>query len=138
MVHSSKAQVKIGDNPQTIDAASVLELESTDKVLVITRVNTLQMNAIVPLQGAMVYNTDVQSVHYFNGTEWINIGGGGGGAGGPLTADPIVNDAPTIVITPTGTGDNLEVAQNSIGTLTNYGWWCKRHFGYSKWFHRAW
>lgn len=115
MVHLVKAQVKIGENPQVLDGASVLELESTDKVLVITRVNTTQMNAITPLQGALVYNIDVQSVHYYDGTQWVNIGGGGG-AGGPLTADPIVNDISTIVITPTGTGDNLEVAENSIGT----------------------
>lgn len=107
------AQVKIGDNPQNIDPSSVLELESTDKVLVITRVTTAQMNAIVPSQGALCYNTDLQGVHYFDGTQWVNIGGGSG-TGGPLTADPIVNAVSTIVITPTGTGDNLEVAPNSI------------------------
>ncbi len=117
VAHSSKAQVKIGANPQNIDAASVLELESTDKVLVITRVTTTQMNAIVPLQGAIVYNTDLQSVHFFDGTQWVNIGNDGGGPDGSLTADPIVNDVSTIVITPTANGDNLEVAQNSIGTL---------------------
>lgn len=110
-----KAQVKIGNNPNIIDITSILELESTEKVLVITRVNTAQMNAITPLQGALVYNTDLESVHYYNGTQWVNIGGGGGG-GGDLTADPIVNDISTIVITPTGTGNNLEVAENSIGT----------------------
>ncbi|MGF1560474.1 MAG: hypothetical protein ACFCUL_15415, partial [Flavobacteriaceae bacterium] len=110
------AQVKIGNNPQNIDQASVLELESTDKVLVITRVTTAQMNAIVPLQGALVYNTDVQGVHYFDGAQWVNIGSGGGGPGGPLTANPIVNDVSTIVITPTGAGNNLEVAPNSITT----------------------
>jgi len=70
---SLEAQVKIGDNPQNIDAASVLELESSDKVLVITRVTTAQMNAITPLQGALVYNTDLQSVHYYDGTMWINV-----------------------------------------------------------------
>lgn len=115
MVHLINGQVKIGDNPQSLDGASILELESTDKVLVITRVNTVQMNALFPLSGALVYNTDLQSVHYFDGLDWVNIGGGGG-TGGPLTADPIVNDISTIVITPTGTGDNLEVAENSIGT----------------------
>ncbi|TMM56133.1 hypothetical protein FEE95_16020 [Maribacter algarum] len=110
---SLSAQVKIGDNPQNIDPSSVLELESTDKVLVITRVTTAQMNAIVPSEGALCFNTDLQSVHYYNGTQWVNIGGGVG-TGGPLTADPIVNTQPTIVITPTATGDNLEVAPNSI------------------------
>ncbi|MEP3208511.1 MAG: hypothetical protein ABJN95_04930 [Maribacter sp.] len=112
MCATLSAQVKIGDNPQNIDPSSVLELESTDKVLVITRVSTAQMNAIVPSQGALCFNTDLQSVHYYDGTQWVNIGGGG--TGGPLTADAIVNTQPTIVITPTATGDNLEVAPNSI------------------------
>lgn len=31
------AQVKIGDDPQNIDPTSLLELQSNDKVLVITR-----------------------------------------------------------------------------------------------------
>ena len=110
------AQVKIGDNPQNIDPSSVLELESTDKVLVITRVTTAQMNAISPIQGALCYNTELQAVHFYDGTQWVNIGSGGG-TGGPLTADPIVNDVSTIVITPTATGDNLEVAPNSISSL---------------------
>ncbi len=113
---SLSAQVKIGDNPQNLDPASVLELESTDKVLVITRVTTAQMNAIVPMHGALTYNTDLQSVHYYDGTQWVDIGGTGGGADGPFTTDPIVNTVSTIVITPTATGSNFEVAPNSIRT----------------------
>lgn len=66
-------QVKIGDNPQAISPTSVLELESNDRVLVITRINTQQMDAIVPNQGAMVYNTDTQCIHYYDGTAWINL-----------------------------------------------------------------
>ncbi|MFD2099484.1 beta strand repeat-containing protein [Flagellimonas iocasae] len=73
MISSLKAQVKIGDSPQNIDPASVLELESSNRVLVITRVTDSQMNAINPLPGALVYNTDAECIHYFNGTEWINI-----------------------------------------------------------------
>ena len=49
-----KAQVKIGDNPNLIDNSSVLELESIDKAFVLTRVTTAQMNAITPLNGALV------------------------------------------------------------------------------------
>ncbi|MRI00488.1 hypothetical protein GH721_08055 [Kriegella sp. EG-1] len=67
------AQIKIGDNPQAISPTSVLELESNDRVLVITRINTTQMNAIVPNQGAMVYNTDTQCIHYFDGAQWVNL-----------------------------------------------------------------
>ncbi|MEC3965374.1 hypothetical protein VM932_07795, partial [Muricauda sp. SYSU M86414] len=73
VINSLSAQVKIGDRPQNLDPASVLELESTSRVLVITRVTDVQMNNISPLQGAVVYNTDQECLHYYNGTEWINI-----------------------------------------------------------------
>lgn len=68
-----QAQVKIGERPEVIDPTSLLELESTTKVLVITRATTDQMDDITPLRGAMVYNTDTDCVHYFNGTAWINL-----------------------------------------------------------------
>ncbi|MBU2899498.1 beta strand repeat-containing protein [Maribacter dokdonensis] len=67
------AQVKIGQNPNTIHSASIVELESTDKAFVLTRLSTAQMQAITPLNGAVVYNTDTQCVHYFNGTVWTNL-----------------------------------------------------------------
>ncbi|MCK0158474.1 hypothetical protein MWU65_14865, partial [Cellulophaga sp. F20128] len=66
-------QVKIGENPQNIHTNSVLELESTSKAFVITRINTTQMNAMTPLYGALIYNIDTACVHYFNGTIWINL-----------------------------------------------------------------
>ncbi|WP_299435573.1 hypothetical protein [uncultured Maribacter sp.] len=67
------AQIKIGDNPNVIDTNSVLELESTSRAFVITRVTTAQMLAITPLQGGLVYNTDEQCVFYFNGAQWSNL-----------------------------------------------------------------
>ncbi|WP_418498997.1 beta strand repeat-containing protein [Flagellimonas sp.] len=73
MAHTLTAQVKIGDNPQTLNPSSILELESTSSVLVITRVTDVQMNAITPLRGALVYNTNQNCLHYYNGDEWINI-----------------------------------------------------------------
>ncbi|MDP5231486.1 MAG: hypothetical protein NWQ38_13930, partial [Cellulophaga sp.] len=102
------AQVKIGDNPQTIDAASVLELESSDKALVIPRMNTIQMDAIIPLEGAMVYNTDAQCVHYYDGTIWINICEAFGDAFA-ITNDSVVNPFKTILIQQTDNNYNLEV-----------------------------
>ncbi|RIV47185.1 beta strand repeat-containing protein [Flagellimonas pelagia] len=73
MINTLSGQVKIGDNPQNLDPSSVLELESNNRVLVITRVTTTQMNTISPLPGAMVYNTDQECINYYNGVEWINI-----------------------------------------------------------------
>ncbi|TAI46794.1 hypothetical protein [Flagellimonas allohymeniacidonis] len=118
---SVKGQIKIGDNPQTLDPSSVLELESNSRVFVITRVNDAQMQSITPLRGAMVYNTDTQCVHFYNGTEWINP------CDQPdeqtFSADAIVNFAPTMIITENGTNFNFEVGQitgdNIVGTTVN-------------------
>lgn len=106
------AQIKIGDNPQAIAPTSVLELESNDRVFVITRITTQQMNAIVPSHGAMIYNTDTQCVHYYNGTLWINLCDS---AGLTLSDDPVVNLFSTIVITDVAGIKHIEVAPNSIG-----------------------
>ena len=67
------AQVKVGDNPNLINPTSILELESTNKALVLTRLTSVQMQNIVPLNGALVYNVDTACVHYFNGGQWINL-----------------------------------------------------------------
>ncbi|WP_209406092.1 hypothetical protein [Pseudozobellia sp. WGM2] len=112
---AAQAQVKIGDDPQTIDAASLLELQSSDKVLVITRVDSLQMTTIVPNRGAMVYNTTADCIYYYDGAQWNNMCNVNG-EGGNLTADPLVNDISTIVITPTADGSNFEIAPNSINS----------------------
>lgn len=67
------AQVKIGESPNQIRSSSILELESTDKVLVITRMTATQMNAVAnPYAGALVYNTDENCVFMFNGT-WTSL-----------------------------------------------------------------
>ncbi|WP_324025645.1 hypothetical protein QSV08_00265 [Maribacter sp. BPC-D8] len=105
------AQIKIGDNPQNIDASSVLELESTSKVLVITRVTTLEMEAITPQRGGMVYNTDTECINYFDGTQWVNLCDA---VNFSITNDPIINGRSTIEITEAEGSINLEVAKNSI------------------------
>ncbi|MEP2238418.1 MAG: hypothetical protein ABJI22_08665 [Maribacter sp.] len=104
-------QIKIGDNPQNIDASSVLELESTSKVLVITRVTTLEMEAITPQRGGMVYNTDTECINYYDGTQWVNLCDA---VDFSITNDPIINGRSTIEITETAGSINLEVAKNSI------------------------
>ncbi|WP_422083886.1 hypothetical protein [Ulvibacterium sp.] len=109
----ANGQIKIGDNPQNLDPASVLELESNSRVLVITRINTQQMESIVPNPGALVYNTDTQCIHYFDGVQWANLCDS---ADLTFTADPIENALSTIVITRNDDIINFEVAPNSIRT----------------------
>ncbi|WP_299797895.1 hypothetical protein [uncultured Maribacter sp.] len=71
-------QIKIGDNPQTIDATSLLELEGVSKVLVISRMTESEMLLLSPLQGAMVYNTDASCIYYYDGAQWNNLCAGVG------------------------------------------------------------
>ena len=106
--HALMAQVKIGDRSETIDPASLLELESADKVLVITRVTTAEMGSISPLSGALVYNTDEACLFYHNGQTWINLCEA---LGITFTNEPIVNQDTTIIITEFEDRFNFEVGQ---------------------------
>lgn len=74
------AQVKIGDNPTTINANSMLEVESTNKGLLLPRLPLTQTTSPAPLAahvaGMTVYNTatanDVAPGFYYNdGTKWV-------------------------------------------------------------------
>ena len=71
------AQVKIGDDPEQIDVASILELESNSRAFVPTRVTNAEMNNIFPLNGALVYNTDAKCIFVFEGAVWKSLCGAG-------------------------------------------------------------
>ncbi len=71
---SAQTGLKLGDNPGTIDAASLLEMESTSLVFVPTRMNNAQMNAITPLEGALIYNTQEEALYYYENGAWSAVG----------------------------------------------------------------
>ena len=60
----SSAQVKIGGDPKIIHPHSLLELKSNTKALVLTVVTDLEMQAITPLNGALVFNIDQGCVFF--------------------------------------------------------------------------
>jgi hypothetical protein len=67
------AQVKIGDNPTTIGSSSALEIESTNKGLVIPRVaNTAAVTN--PVNGMMVYDISSQCFKGYQNGEWSGCG----------------------------------------------------------------
>lgn len=79
----SSAQVKIGDNVTTLDANSLLELESTNKGVLFPRVALINTTSSDPLTahvaGMVVYNTattgDVTTGMYANdGAKWVKMG----------------------------------------------------------------
>lgn len=71
------AQVKIGDNPSTINGSAMLEVESTTKGFLPPRMNIPSLNAAAPAvnppEGLIVYNTNTSSgkgLVYWDGSVW--------------------------------------------------------------------
>lgn len=73
LVNLTFGQVKIGDNINTIDNGSLVELESDSKVFVVTRVSSTQMNSITPLNGALIYNTDDECLFQYRNDTWQSL-----------------------------------------------------------------
>jgi hypothetical protein len=78
----ANAQMKLGSNPTTTNADALLEMETTNKGLLLPRVALTSTTAFAPLTahvaGMAVYNTatvgDVTAGYYFNnGTKWVKI-----------------------------------------------------------------
>ena len=81
-VSITTAQVKIGENPNTINDAALLELESSSKGFLPPRLTNDQRNAITnPPTGLLIYNTDEGCLQINKGVpatpDWICIGEAG-------------------------------------------------------------
>lgn len=83
LIHAAaKSQVKIGDNATTINSASLLELETTNRGFVLPRVSITNVNSSTPLAaglltGTIVYNTNSSTtggsglgIYYWDGSKW--------------------------------------------------------------------
>lgn len=71
---SVSSQVAINSDSSTPNASSMLDVSSTSKGILIPRMTTAQKTSISsPATGLMVYDTDIQSFCYYNGTTWKNI-----------------------------------------------------------------
>ncbi len=79
IVGSLNAQVKIGNNPNTIDTNSLLELESTNKGFLPPRLALNSLSVVTPLTGTvpagmLVYSTGgtlADGYYYWSGSQWI-------------------------------------------------------------------
>lgn len=64
-------QFKVGDNTLVVDSASVLELESTNKGFLPSRLTTAQRDAQTRWKlGHIIYNKTDSCLQLFNGTSW--------------------------------------------------------------------
>lgn len=66
---SLNAQVKIGNNPTSIGTSSALEVESTNKAVLITRVaNTAAITS--PVNGMIIYDSTSQCFRCYSNSSW--------------------------------------------------------------------
>ncbi len=62
---------EVGIGTQTPNSSSILELSSTSKGLLVPRMDSIQMTAIVsPSEGLMLYNTDASALFMFTNGTW--------------------------------------------------------------------
>jgi hypothetical protein len=65
------ADVTVG---ASMDASAIMQLNSTDKGLLLPRMTDAQMLAIsTPATGLLVYNTDKLRSHFYDGTAWRSV-----------------------------------------------------------------
>ncbi len=74
------SQLKIGENPKSINADAILDLESVNKGFLLPRIGLVSTNVSTPLKrftsGMVVYNTSNSNdlspgLYYCDGTKWI-------------------------------------------------------------------
>jgi len=71
---------------ESTSPSAILELNTTTGALLLSRVTTLQMNALdTPTPGMIVYNTDTSELYFYTNS-WNPITSGGGGVVGPSTS----------------------------------------------------
>jgi hypothetical protein len=69
-----QAQIKLGDNPGTIDVNSLLELESTSKGLLFPRLTDAAMTGMTtPPAGMVVYNTTRNCLYIRRSGDWFSL-----------------------------------------------------------------
>ena len=74
---SVSAQVSINTTGDSPDSSSMLDVKSTDKGILIPRMDETAMNNIAtPATGLVIYNTTAKAFYYFDGASWLPIGEG--------------------------------------------------------------
>ncbi len=73
MVAFTQVHAQLGIGTTSPSSGAQLEIASTSKGLLIPRMTDAQMRAISsPARGLKVYNTNTNSVYYYNGSDWLS------------------------------------------------------------------
>jgi hypothetical protein len=70
----AQAQIKLGDNPGTINVNALLELESNSKGLLFPRMDSTQMTSMTaPPAGMVVFNTTNNCLYLRRSSDWFSL-----------------------------------------------------------------
>ncbi len=118
------ATAQVGINTTTPSAGSLLDVSSTDKGMLVPRVDIADLNTIAPITGGsteslLVYNTNTttgKGFYYWNGSIWINLNSDDWKLAGNLGTSPGTGAGQNYV----GTADSqvLVLATNATEALT--------------------
>ena len=83
-IHSNKlfSQIKVGDNPRSINPDAMIEIESSNKGFLLPRIALKSIESPTPLKsltkGMIVYNTSTTNeltpgLYYCDGIQWIKV-----------------------------------------------------------------
>jgi hypothetical protein len=74
VAQTAQAQIKLGDNPGTINSNSILEIESTSKGILFPRLTDVQMTAMTaPPEGMVVYNMTTNCLNIRRVADWFSL-----------------------------------------------------------------
>ncbi|MEM6347260.1 MAG: hypothetical protein AAF927_25445 [Bacteroidota bacterium] len=69
-----QAQVSINETNDDPDPSAMLDVKSTNKGMLIPRMTTAERDAIAqPATGLQIYNTDISTINYYDGTAWKTL-----------------------------------------------------------------
>lgn len=116
----SYGQSNVGIGTATPDASALLHLDATNKGMLVPRMTTAQRNAIsaTPVDGLLVYDTDIKCFFFSKGGVWTSLcsAGGGGGDNTSFTYDPATN-----VLSLTDAGGTLSTTIPPLGRWSAKG-----------------
>lgn len=125
---NAQSNLKLGNNPGQINPSAAFEIESISKGLLLPRMTTAEMNAIAsPATGLMIYNTDLNCIHYYFGgwksqCDPANLGAWGilGNTGTNATNNFLgTTDNQDLLIKTNGAG-RIRIGKNGHIALGNY------------------
>ncbi|MDF2188745.1 hypothetical protein [Paraflavitalea sp. CAU 1676] len=113
--------VAINNDASVAHASAALDIKSSTKGLLIPRLTTAQRTAIAaPAKGLLVFDTDVNSFWFHNGTQWINLAAAQGAGGFALPYAGTASSANNVFsLRNTGNGATL-FAGNDAGKAAHF------------------